>query len=272
MADSAALEDDLLETGLITRALSPTELEIRGDGRTVYGLVVPFNREAKIETRTGATFREVFRPGSFRQTINAGVNRVKLFENHGHLRGADPVGVATSLEETKRGVVGEFRIGKSPEGDAALQKVHDGILDAFSIGFRSVPGKSLRTKDLVEHTEANLKEVSLVSYPAYTDAAISGLRSQLLDLSDERLERLFSLSQITDEGLARLLAFATDLDTRDSEAADGTSVLEQSLVNEQDISHSSQETIALAVDLSHAARQHRARQIEARRKGFGKRI
>lgn len=209
---------------LIERALTYADLEVRGDGRTVYGLAVPFDREAVVNDG-GGKYREVFRRGAFTQTINGGVARVKLFENHSHRRGDSPIGVATMLREDRAGLVGEYRVSATPDGDAALEKVRDGVYDAFSVGFADVPGKSLRSKDLVERTEVKLREVSLVAYPAYADAAIAGIRAQHPELTDEVLERL--------------LALAADLDTRQTEAAAGTSDSEQSApVDEPVVGHS----------------------------------
>lgn len=263
MADSVALEDDDLVfddlvSGMTARTLALADIDIRGDGRTVYGLVVPYNREATIRTLRGS-FREVFRPGSLTRTINAGAKRVKLFENHNHLRGASPIGVATMLEEKPKGVFGEFRIGQSPEGDAALQKVHDGIYDAFSIGFNAVPGGERRSKDFREVTEAKLNEVSLVSYPAYDDAGIEGIRSAFPELTPEVLERL--------------LALATSLDTQRTDPPMALRSDDPSIEDDPAQGHSSTATPEMApLDTSLAARQHRARVIDARRRGIGKRV
>jgi hypothetical protein len=255
MAEPAASESNYDE--LICRALTYADLEIRGDGRSVYGVIVPFDRETVVNGREGK-FREVFRSGAFRQSINVGVSRVKLFVNHNHLRGKEPIGVATSLAEEPKQLVGEFRIANTTDGEEALQKIRDGVFDAFSIGFADVPGKSIRSKDLIERTEVKLREVSVVSYPAYEDAAIAGIRAAFPELTGEVLERL--------------LALATNLDTRTMEAADGTSEDEQSRSDEQD-DHSSTEPdvvitapepplVDIPPDRSFAARQRQRREIE----------
>lgn len=264
MAEPLALENDVVNYDeLQTRALTSADLEIRsgGDGRSVYGVIVPFGREAVIQTRSGS-FREMFRSGAFRQSINNGVSRVKLFQNHNHLRGMDPIGVATSLVEDRDKLVGEFRVANTAEGENALQMVRDGVFDAFSIGFLPLPGKQLRSKDLVEHTEVKLREVSLVSYPAYEGAAIAGLRSAFPELTPQILERLLALAEL-------------NLDTLRSEAVLDTSETEQSTRNDEQVLHSSTENdtdkVPSPIDTSFEARQWRARQIEARRRGLGKR-
>lgn len=263
MADPVAPELDTPKFGeLITRTLGFADLEVRGDGRTVYGVVVPFERETVING-PGGKYREVFRPGAFTRSINAGVSRVKLFENHNHLRGKSPIGVATSLREEGKVLVGEFRVARTHDGDEALQKIDDGVLDAFSIGFADVPGKSIRSKDLVERTEVKLHEVSLVSYPAYEDAAIAGIRAAFPELTGEVLERL--------------LVLAEDLATRQPEPAlvgtsDGDSAIRH---DDPALSHSSTEPGAEApppIDKSFAARQQRGRLIEAQQRRLGKRV
>lgn len=193
---------------LIERALTHADLEIRsdGDGRTVHGLAVPFDRETTVNDGYGA-YQEVFRKGAFAQTINGGVDRVKLLGNHN--RAKFPLGKATALREDRAGLVGEFRVSNTREGDEALELVRDGVLDAFSVGFAPVKDRKAG-KGLVERLEVKLREVSLVAFPAYEGAMISGVRAQLADhLSTEELERL--------------LALAHDLSTRESEAATGTS-------------------------------------------------
>jgi HK97 family phage prohead protease len=260
MADSVALEEEVVDDlvcGMSIRSLAFADIDIRGDGRTVYGLIVPYNREGTIHTRSGS-FREVFRPGSMTRTINGAAKRVKLFENHNHLRGDAPIGVAVGFEEKPKGVYGEFRIGQSPEGDAALQKVHDGIYDAFSVGFNAVPGGERRSKDLREVTEAKLNEVSLVSYPAYADAGIEGIRSAFPELTPRVLERL--------------LALAADLDTQRTDPPMALRSDDPSIGDDPAQGHSSTATPETApLDMSFAARQHRARQIEVRRRAIGKR-
>jgi len=153
------------------RTWVPAELEVRGDGRTLFGLAVPYNQEAEVSDG-GPRYREVFRPGAFARTINA-QRSVKLLANHD--RKAWPVGKASALRETPAGLVGEFRVSATTNGDEALTLVRDGVLDSFSVGFS--PVKHQTTSDgVVERTEVNLHEVSLVAFPAYAGAVIEGVR------------------------------------------------------------------------------------------------
>ena len=197
-----------MSDALIERALVHADLEIRseGDGRTVYGLAVPFDRESTVNDGYGP-YQEVFRRGAFAKTVGEYASKVKLLGNHN--RQKFPLGKATALREDAAGLVGEFYISKTREGDEAIELVRDGVLDSFSVGFAPVKDRKAG-KSLVERLEVKLREVSLVAFPAYEGAAVGGIRAQLSQhLSDEELERL--------------LALATDLDTQRTEAAAGTS-------------------------------------------------
>lgn len=166
-----------------------TELEIRGDGdgRTICGIVVPYD----VEQRITPSLTEVFRQGAFSRVIPA-AHRVKLLVSHDSR--ALPIGRATLLREEARGLWGEFRVSKGSRSDDILELVKDGALSEFSIGFQAI--KDNRRKDgVVERIAAHLAEVSLVTFGAYGHAAqIAAVRetSQTpnLDQLDEILKAI----------------------------------------------------------------------------------
>jgi uncharacterized protein len=147
------------------------EFELRlanGDGRTIYGMAVPYNKEQRISS----TMTEVFRKGVFADVLRA-PHRVKLLRGHGE---NNVLGRATLLKETDDGLYAEFRISKTREGDEALELVKDGALDQLSIGFMPIKNRK-RSDGVMERLKAHLAEVSLVTFGAYGDAAaVSGVR------------------------------------------------------------------------------------------------
>ena len=147
------------------------EFELRladGDGRTIYGMAVPYNKEQRIN----ATVTEIFRKGVFADVIRA-PHRVKLLRGHGE---NNVLGRATLLKETDEGLYAEFRISKTREGDEALELVRDGALDQLSIGFMPIKNRK-RPDGVMERIKAHLAEVSLVTFGAYGDmAAVAGVR------------------------------------------------------------------------------------------------
>ena len=157
------------------------DLEIRGDGRTVVGIAVPFDAPTSIRDASGS-YMEVFRRGAFAKTIRERGDRVKFLAQHD--RRAMPLGRATLLREDGAGLYAEFRVSQTRDGDDALALIRDGALDALSIGFRPVKDVWNRDRSMVERTEARLDEVSAVSFPAYDGALIAGVRTAATDLSD----------------------------------------------------------------------------------------
>ena len=169
---------------ILRRAWSPhLDLEIRGDGRTVYGLAVPFDAPTPIRDRSG-TYDEVFRMGAFTETIRERGDRVKFLANHN--REVFPLGRATMLREDPAGLIGEFRVSATAAGDEALELIRDGVLDALSIGFAPIQSLGREGRDpVVERTAVKLMEVSAVAFPAYEGAVIAGVRSE--DLEPDQL-------------------------------------------------------------------------------------
>lgn len=171
-----------------TRAFE-TNLEVRGDGdgRTICGIVVPYD----VEQRISHNLTEVFRRGAFSRVI-PNAHRVKLLVSHDSR--ALPIGRATLLREEAGGLWGEFRVSKGSRSDDILELVRDGALSEFSIGFQSL--KDNRRKDgVVERIAAHLAEVSLVTFGAYgQNAQIAAVRETSttpnLDAVEELLKTL----------------------------------------------------------------------------------
>jgi HK97 family phage prohead protease len=146
------------------------DLEFRasGDGRTIFGIAVPYNKEQRI----GASLIEVFRKGVFADVIRA-PHRVKLLRGHGE---NNVLGRATLLKETDEGLYAEFKISKTRQGDEALELVKDGALDQLSVGFMPIKNKK-REDGVLERIKAHLAEVSLVTFGAYGEmASVTGVR------------------------------------------------------------------------------------------------
>jgi len=144
------------------------ELRANSDGRTIFGIAVPYNKEQRITS----TMIEVFRKGVFSEVIKA-PHRVKLLRGHGE---NNVLGRATLLRETDEGLYAEFKISKTREGDEALELVKDGALDQLSVGFMPIKNKK-RTDGVMERLKAHLAEVSLVTFGAYGElASVTGMR------------------------------------------------------------------------------------------------
>jgi HK97 family phage prohead protease len=150
------------------------EYRAEGDGRTISGIAVPYDVEQKIS----GSLTEVFRKGAFADVVRAPF-RVKLLR--GHDAKALPLGRATMLRETDKGLYAEMRVSNTVAGDEVLELIKDGALDNLSIGF--MPLKNRKREDgVIERIKAHLAEISLVTFGAYGEmAAVSGVRDTELE-------------------------------------------------------------------------------------------
>lgn len=171
------------------------DIEVRADGtgRTVHGLVVPFDTISRVSDG-GPSYQEAFQRGAFARTINAGAGRVKLLSHHNAR--SNPLGRATLLREDASGLYGEFHVSSTRAGDEALELIRDGALDSFSVGFR--PIQQTKRAGVVWRTEVAMREASLVTFPAYEGALVSGVRAA--DLAPEELAEIARM--LRENGLA----------------------------------------------------------------------
>jgi len=146
-------------TELETRSF---EVRLEADTREVVGLAVPYGQTADI----GGVYREAFAPGAIRS-----VEDVKLFWQH-----SEPIGKILEGRDTDAGFEIRAMISSTPRGDEAYTLLRDGVINKFSVGF--VPVEQTRDGDLVTRTLVDLKEVSLVSFPAFQGADVSEVRQE----------------------------------------------------------------------------------------------
>ncbi len=182
------------------RAAHDLEIRAEGDGRTIRGIAVPYNRAQKINNE----LTEMFSPGAFRNQLDK-PGKVRLTRDH-QAHGGDIIGRAHVLRDDAAGLYGEWRVSDTAVGNDTLALIRDGALDELSIGFRA--GRHLRMADgTVNRTSAHLFEVAIVAAGAYGQAAtVSGVRADedgesIEDVveeavSDERRERLVRARQI----------------------------------------------------------------------------
>jgi HK97 family phage prohead protease/HK97 family phage major capsid protein len=146
-------------TELETRSF---EVRLDAETREVVGLAVPYGQVADI----GGVYREQFVPGAIRS-----VEDVKLFWQH-----SEPIGKILEGRDTESGFEIRARISNTPRGNEAYELLKDNVINKFSVGFMAV--EQTREGDLVTRTLVDLKEVSLVSFPAFAGASVSEVREE----------------------------------------------------------------------------------------------
>ena len=146
-------------TELETRSF---EVRLEADTREVVGIAVPYGQRADI----GGAYQEEFVPGAIRS-----VEDVKLFWQH-----SEPIGKVIEGRDTEAGFEIRALISSTPAGDNAYTLLKDGVINKFSVGF--VPVEQTREGNLITRTLVDLKEVSLVNWPAFSQASISEVREE----------------------------------------------------------------------------------------------
>ena len=145
---------------MITRSF-----EIRAtdaEKREVSGIAVPFNQTIDI----GGGWSERFEKGAVDLTAD-----VKLFRDH-----EDIIGVVTEMEESDEGLLIRAKISDTVLGNETLNLVKDGAIRSFSVGF--IPVTDVKKDKTIIRTKVNLKEVSLVAFPAYDKAEVLSVREE----------------------------------------------------------------------------------------------
>ena len=141
------------------------DFEIRAtdaEQRTVEGVAVPFNDTIDI----GGGMKERFAPGAVDLNAN-----VKLFRDH-----KDVIGVVTSMSEDKNGLNIVAKISDTNLGNETLNLVKDGAIRSFSVGF--IPVTDQKDGNTIIRKKVDLKEVSLVAFPAYDKAEVLSVREE----------------------------------------------------------------------------------------------
>lgn len=149
--------------------LERTTFQIRSvneDERTIEGIAAPYGEQID-----AGGYYEVFERGAFGEVKN-----VRLYSEHDHLDRRAPIGMVTKGEDTDEGFRITARISKTPKGDEVYELVRDGVLQNFSVGF--TPVEDSVEEDTIVRKKVDLREVSVVAFPAYESAKILAVRSR----------------------------------------------------------------------------------------------
>jgi HK97 family phage prohead protease len=145
---------------MITREFQARLVET--EERTIVGLAVPYGQEIDL---TGNT-KERFEAGAI-QTIED----VKLFYGH-----EEPIGKVLEGRDTEEGYEIVARISDTVRGNEVYTLLQDGVLNRFSVGF--FPVKDRKEGQTIVRELVDLKEVSVVPFPAFEGAKITEVRSE----------------------------------------------------------------------------------------------
>lgn len=156
---------------LLTRSVQ-SELEMRSDGRTVEGILMPYQHPAEVfDVVTGEPYREEFVRGVFEGAMK---DPRKIEFRFTHAPGfGNVIGWGARLHERDEYLEGSFRLtaADAPKARELLEESHTGL----SVGF--FPIKSRRHGGVVQRVKAYLEHVAAVTDPAYVGAGVLAVRA-----------------------------------------------------------------------------------------------
>jgi HK97 family phage prohead protease len=194
--------------------LQDISIRAGGDGRTVDAYAAVFDTPAPIHDGDGDYIEVIDRrafdriltkiaPSGGRSGWRCGVFYNHAMNLHGQPSDIDsmPIGVPLEIKADEHGLFTRTRYHKGDRADQVLEAIREGSLSSYSFsgrfdrssphpprgGFRPDHRGNLPS---VRRTESTLREYGPTPFPAYADAAITGLRSEQIV---EQLERITEL-------------------------------------------------------------------------------
>jgi phage head maturation protease len=153
-----------------------TDLHVRddGDGRVLFGPLIPWGEEARVLDR-GRMVVETFQRGAL---ADADPARIPLTVRHPTDPGELPIGVGVELEERADAAWGAWHVSKTAAGDEVLELARDGVPLGLSVGFMEVAGGSRWSPDRrrVTRTRVTVDHAAIVRSPAFVGAGVVGVR------------------------------------------------------------------------------------------------
>jgi hypothetical protein len=122
---------------------SSLAVRAEGDGRTLAGVLLPWNVEARVVDR-GRMVVETFERGAL---ADATPGRIPLTAPHPKDSQQLPIGVPLSIEERDDAAWGEWHVSDTAIGNEVLELARDQVPLGLSVGFAEVPGGSRWSPD-----------------------------------------------------------------------------------------------------------------------------
>ena len=142
--------------------IEASSIECNEDRREISGKIVPMGTGEIGNTNMGGV---VFEAGSIE--IND-PSKIKLLSQHDMKK---PVGRMISATVRPDGIYATFKLSRSTGGNDALIQAQEGLVSGLSVGAEVISSKPSRDGHIVV-SSARLKEVSLVTEPAFKSAQV----------------------------------------------------------------------------------------------------
>ena len=155
--------------------IEASSIECSEDRREISGKIVPMGTGEIGNTNMGGV---VFEAGS----INIeDVSKIRLLSQHDMKK---PVGRMIAAETRADGIYATFKLSRSQAGSDAMIMASEGLVSGLSVGAEIIASKPSRDGHIVV-SAAKLKEVSLVTEPAFKSAQVLEIAAEEVELPAE---------------------------------------------------------------------------------------
>jgi HK97 family phage prohead protease len=192
-----------------TLIIEASSIECSEERREISGKIVPMGTGEIGNTNMGGV---VFEAGSI---DIADVSKIKLLSQHDIKK---PVGRMISAETRADGIYATFKLSRSTGGNDALIQAQEGLVSGLSVGAEVIASKPSRDGHIVV-SAAKLKEVSLVTEPAFKSA-------QVLEIAAEEIEAATSTSTKEKTTTINTIIVETETETESEPVVEDTTTTE----------------------------------------------
>jgi len=176
----------------VSEYLEAGDFSVDVEARTVRGLLLPWGETSRLSA--SQTEPIAFERGSVAVPSDVSVVTANRFHDR-----HDPVGRATSIEDTEQGLVATFSIARTTEGDEFLDQYREGSIRKLSAELAGI------VRDGARGPRARLTGAGFVTEGAFASAALFAVASEgdaePIDLADllERIQALEAAAETTEE-------------------------------------------------------------------------
>jgi len=158
--------------------IEASSIECSEERREISGKIVPMGTGEVGNTNLGGV---VFEAGSI---DIADVSKIKLLSQHDMKK---PVGRMIAAETRADGIYATFKLSRSTGGNDALIQAQEGLVSGLSVGAEVIASKPSRNGHIVV-SSAKLKEVSLVTEPAFKSAQVLEIAAEEIIPAEQTTE------------------------------------------------------------------------------------
>ena len=159
--------------------IEASSIECSEERREISGKIVPMGTGEVGQTNMGGV---VFEAGSI---DIADVSKIKLLSQHDMKK---PVGRMINAEVRPDGIYATFKLSRSTGGNDALIQAQEGLVSGLSVGAEVIASKPSRNGHIVV-SAAKLKEVSLVTEPAFKSAQVLEIAAEEVIPAEEIIQQ-----------------------------------------------------------------------------------